>query len=88
MNRNEEYQALVAQLSDTPPALAGTVERARARARKRTLNRWLGIPVASLGGAAAAFVLLVNCCVPFAPACGRIPGLRDLAGAVGLSPRL
>ena len=31
MNRNEEYWALVAQLSDTPPELAGTVERARAR---------------------------------------------------------
>ncbi len=88
MNRNEEYWALVAQLSDTPPELAGTVERARARARKRTLNRWLGIPVASLGGAAAAFVLLVNCCVPFAQACGRIPGLRDLAAAVALSPSL
>ena len=66
MNRNEEYWALVAQLSDTPPELEGTVERARARARKRTLKRWLGIPVASLGGVAAAFVLLVNCCVPFA----------------------
>ena len=88
MNRNEEYWALVAQLSDTPPELAGTVERARARARKRTLNRWLGIPVASLGGAAAAFVLLVNCCVPFAQACGRIPGLRDLAAAGALSPSL
>ena len=42
MNRNEEYWALVAQLSDTPPELEGTVERARARARKRTLKRWLG----------------------------------------------
>ena len=31
MNRNEEYWALVAQLSDTPPELEGTVERARAR---------------------------------------------------------
>ena len=30
MNRNEEYWALVAQLSDTPPELEGTVERARA----------------------------------------------------------
>lgn len=88
MNRNEEYWALVAQLSDTPPELAGTVERARARARKRTLKRWLGIPAASLGGVAAAFVLLVNCCVPFAQACGRIPGLRDLAAAVALSPSL
>ena len=88
MNRNEEYWALVAQLSDTPPELEGTVERAKARARKRTLKRWLGIPVASLGGVAAAFVLLVNCCVPFAQACGRIPGLRDLAAAVALSPSL
>ena len=88
MNRNEEYWTLAAQLRDTPPELAGTVERARSRARKRALRRWLGIPAASLGGVAAAFVLLVNCCVPFAQACGRIPGLRDLAAAVALSPSL
>ena len=39
MNRNEEYWALVAQLGDTPPELEGTVERAKSRARKRTLKR-------------------------------------------------
>ena len=88
MNRNEEYWALVAQLHDTPPELSGTVERARARTRKRTVRRWLGIPVASLGGAAAAFVLLVNCSLPFAMACGRIPLFRELAAAVALSPSL
>ncbi|WP_297720696.1 DUF4179 domain-containing protein [Intestinimonas sp.] len=88
MNRNEEYWALVAQLHDTPPELSGTVERARARTRKRTVRRWLGIPVASLGGAAAAFVLLINCSLPFAMACGRIPLFRELAAAVALSPSL
>ena len=88
MNRNEEYWALAAQLRETPPELEGTVERARARARKKHLRRWLGIPAASLGGVAAAFVLLVNCSLPFAQACGRIPGLRDLAAAVALSPSL
>ena len=88
MNRNEEYWALGAQLHDTPPELSGTVERARARTRKRTVRRWLGIPVASLGGAAAAFVLLVNCSLPFAMACGRIPLFRELAAAVALSPSL
>ena len=88
MNRNEEYWALAAQLRETPPELEGTVDRARARARKKHLRRWLGIPAASLGGVAAAFVLLVNCSLPFAQACGRIPGLRDLAAAVALSPSL
>ena len=44
--------------------------------------------MASLGGAAAAFVLLVNCSLPFAMACGRIPLFRELAAAVALSPSL
>lgn len=39
MNRNEEYWALVAELGETPPALDGTVERARVRARKARAGR-------------------------------------------------
>lgn len=88
MNRNEEYRRLIAELDDAPPALEHTVDRARARARKSRAGRWLGIPAASLGGVAAAFVLLVNTCVPFARACGNVPLLRDLALAVAFSPSL
>ena len=39
MNRNEEYQALLQELEPTPPALAGTTERAlRRRRRDRRLR--------------------------------------------------
>lgn len=62
--------------------------RARARDRRRRAGRWCGIPVASLGGLAAAFVLLVNFSLPFARACGGIPILKDLAAAVAFSPSL
>ena len=82
MNRNEEYWALVAELGETPPALDGTVERARVRARKARAGRWLGIPAASLAGAVSAFILLVDCSMPFAMACRRVPFVRALAEAV------
>ena len=86
MNRNEEYQTLLSQLEqETPPPLGGCVERARKKARRR---RGWGTSLASLGGVAAAFVLLVNTSVPFAMACARIPGLRELTAAVAFSPSL
>ncbi len=85
MNRNEEYFALLTQLEDTPPALEGCGERARKQARR---HRGLGTSLASLGGIAAAFVLLVNTSVPFAMACARIPGLRELTAAVVFSDSL
>ena len=88
MNRTEEYWALVAQLRETPPELAGTVDRARARARRKRRGRRLGIPLASLGGVAAAFVVLVNCSTPFAMACRRVPFVRELAQAVAFQPSL
>ncbi|KAB4863745.1 hypothetical protein GAG84_27405, partial [Bacteroides thetaiotaomicron] len=59
MDRMNEYQALLQALSETPPALEGSVARAKARDRRRRAGRWCGIPMASLGGLAAAFVLLV-----------------------------
>ena len=68
MNRNTEYWDLIRDLNEPPAALEGTVDRARAKARRARAGRWLGIPVASLGGVAAAFVLLVNCSTPFAMA--------------------
>lgn len=88
MNRREEYWELMAELRDVPAELAGTAERALARERRARRGKWLGIPLASLGGLASAFVLLVNCSLPFAMACGRVPGLRELAAAVALSPSL
>lgn len=88
MNRTEEYWALVAQLRETPPELAGTVDRARARARRERRGKRLGIPLASLGGVAAAFVVLVNCSTPFAMACRRVPFVRELAQAVAFQPSL
>lgn len=88
MNRIEEYWALTAQLREAPPELAGTVDRARARARRERRGKRLGIPLASLGGVAAAFVVLVNCSTPFAMACRRIPFVRELAQAVAFQPSL
>lgn len=88
MNREQEYWSLIRDLDQTPPALEGTVDRARARAKRARAGRWLGIPAATLGGIASAFVLLVNCSTPFALACGRIPLLKELAAAAAFSPSL
>lgn len=88
MNRLEEYHALSRELESTPPELSGTVERARRRYRRWNGTRRLGMPLASLGGAAAAFILLVNFSLPFALACRSVPVLRDLAQAVAVSPSL
>ena len=88
MNRTEEYWALSAQLKEPPPELAGTVDRARARARRERRGKRLGVPLASLGGAAAAFAVLVNCSTPFAMACRRVPFVRELAQAVAFQPSL
>ena len=88
MNRTEEYNALLRELEQTPPELDGTVDRARARLRRRRAGRWCGIPAASLAGVAAAFVLLVNYSMPFAQACSTVPVLRELMAAVAFSPSL
>lgn len=86
MNRNEEYMALLSHLEEeTPAALNGCVEKARKRARRR---RGWETSLASLGGIAAAFVLMVNVSVPFAMACARVPGLRELTAAVAFAPSL
>ena len=88
MNRKEEYWALIRELDTVPDALEGAVDRARVRARRsRTGRRW-GIPLGSLAGAAAAFVLLVNCSTPFAVACKGVPIIRELAEAVSFEPSL
>ncbi len=88
MNRNEEYRALLQSLDHTPAELDSAVTRARARAKRSKAGRRFGIPVASLAGVAAAFVLLVNISTPFALACKGVPLLETLAKAVAFSPSL
>lgn len=88
MDRMEEYRALRAQLEETPPALAYTLTRAKAKHRRRHLRRFLGIPAASLAGIFTAFVLLVNFSMPVALACAHVPALLPLLQAVAFSPSL
>ena len=84
MNRMEEYQALLAELEQTPEALESTVSKALTR-RNALQKRWriAGTSLGSLAACFAGFVLLVNLSVPFARACGHIPVLADLAIARG-----
>lgn len=90
MSRNEEYFALLSQLEQAPlpPTLADSVPRARIRAHRHSRRRGWQASLASLGGAAAAFVLAVNLSAPFALACGRVPILKELAAAVATSPSM
>lgn len=88
MNRNEEYNTLLRELDQTPPELEYTVTRAKARARRHQARRWVGVPVGTLAGTFAAFVLLVNTVPTFALACSHVPVLGDLAAAVDWSGSL
>ena len=75
MNRMVEYQALLHELEQPVPQLEHTLNRAKARHRRRAVLK----PLAGLATAAAVFVLLVNCCAPVAYACAPVPILRELA---------
>lgn len=89
MNRDMEYQALLAELEAPPEALQSTVQKAYTR--KKALQRRRRIiltPVLGMAACFTAFVLLVNLSIPFASACGRVPWLRELAKAVAFSPSL
>ena len=88
MDRRQEYEALLRELEEIPPALEYTVQRSLARRHRRRWGRRLGIPAASLAGVFTAFVVLVNTSMPFAMACSGVPGLRELMAAVALSPSL
>lgn len=89
MTRMEEFEALRAELEQTPPELEHTVARARNRARRRIFKKRLfGIPVTSAAALFAVFVLLVNVYTPFAYACSSVPGLKALAAAVSFNPSL
>lgn len=88
MNRKEEYQALLAELQQTPPELETTLQRAEARQRNSCRRHWLSVPAGSLAACFLAFVLLVNLFPPFAKACSAVPVLGRLAEAVSWSPTL
>lgn len=89
MTRNEEYSALLLELEQAPAELEQTVEKALKRERtSQKKRRVFGVSAAGLAACFAAFVLLVNLCVPFARACGGVPLLRELAKAVAWSPSL
>lgn len=89
MNRQEEYDNLLAELHHTPHGLEYTVTRAIARARKSTyIRRFFAIPVGSIAMLLILFVAMVNLSPSFATASSRIPLLRELAAAVAFSPSL
>ena len=88
MNRMEEYEALLQEAEELPPALEDTVGRARARARRRRLRRRISAPAGSVAAVFAVFVLLVNLWTPFALACAKVPVLKELTAAVAFSPSL
>ena len=87
MNRMEEFETMLAQLSQPAPGLETTLDRARKKKRRRT-TKWIVRPLAGLAACFAVFVLLVNFCGPVAYACSLVPGLRELAAAVTFSKSL
>ena len=92
MNRMDELREMQMLCEDTPPELEFTVQKAVRRAARKEKNRKRArrvlAPLASLAGAAAVFVLLVNSSVPFAMACNQVPGLRELIRVVAYDPSL
>ena len=89
MNRSQEYEALMAELANTPLELEHSVEKALERKNAlQKKRRVFGVPVGSLVACFTGFVLLVNLFPPFAAACGNIPILKELAEAVSWSPSL
>ena len=87
MNRKEELEAMIEELSQPAPGLETTLDRAYKKKRKRTA-KMIVRPLAGLATCFAVFVLLVNFCAPVAYACAQIPVLSELAAAVTFSPSL
>ncbi len=87
MNRNNEFEAMIEELSKTAPGLETSLDRAYRKKRKKNAK----IIIRPLGGLAACFaifVLLVNFCAPVSYACSQIPVLCQLAKAVTFSRSL
>ena len=87
-NRMEEYQNMVGELNQPQKELAGSVERARKRARRTRLLHRITAPIGSMAATAACFVLMVNLFPSFALACSGVPIVRELAAAAAFSPSL
>ncbi|MDR1640751.1 MAG: DUF4179 domain-containing protein, partial [Clostridiales bacterium] len=75
MDRKEEYQSLLEELENTPPALEYVVARAKARTKSTRRNQ-IFVPATSIALFFIVFVALVNLSSTFAMACGRIPLIR------------
>jgi len=89
MNRQEEYENLLAELHNAPHDLEYTVVRAIAKSRRSAyIRRFLTIPAGSIAMVLMLFVAMVNLSPSFASASSRIPLLRELAAAVAFSPSL
>lgn len=92
MDRNAEYNELMAELSDPPLKLDYTVDRARPRyakwKKRRCIKRTFGIPLGCLAAVCAAFVALVNASPAFAAAAERVPWLAEIADYVQIFPSL
>lgn len=89
MNRKEEYESLLKEIDNTPPALAFTVARAHARVKKTNrVHCFIKIPAGSIAVFLIFFITMVNSSTNFAAACGRIPILGELAAAVAFLPSL
>ena len=87
MNRKNEYEAMLMELSQPALGLETTLDRAYLKKNKKSRK----MIVHSLTGVAACFavfVLLVNFCAPVAYACSLVPGLRELSAAVMFSRSL
>lgn len=92
MDRNAEYDALMASLSETPLKLDYAVDRARPRyqqwKKRRCVKRAFGIPLGTVAAVCAAFIVLVNASPAFAQAAERVPWLADIADYVQIFPSL
>lgn len=88
MTRKEEWEQLHQELARTPTALDGSVDRARARAKRRLWKRRVfGVPLAGAAALFLALVVLVNVYVPFAYALSAA-GLKSVVRAVTMNPSL
>lgn len=92
MDRNAEYSALTAALSDPPLKLDYSVDRAWLRyakwKKRRCVRRAFGIPLGLLAAVCAAFVVLANTLPAFAAAAERVPWLADITDYVQRFPGL
>lgn len=87
MNRNAEFEAILAELNQPIPLLEDTLNRAYKRKKKRTA-KLIACPLGGLAACFVMFILLVNLSATVANACSRIPVLRELAESVIFSKSL